>query len=622
MKALILAGGKGTRLGDKTNLTPKPMLEVGGKPILEHQIELLKRYGITDIVLLVNHLSDSIQTYFGNGQKFEVAISYYNEKEPLGTVGGVKDLEPYIKEDFFLLYGDVMINMDLNRLLSFHIKNQSDCTLVIHPNDHPYDSDLLDIDEKGRITSFYPKPHKEGEYYRNLVNAGLYIMSPHIFSFLEKGKKADFGADVFPKIFDKVNLFGYNTAEYLKDMGTLSRLEKVTNDYLSGRIERSNYEHSRAAIFLDRDGVINDDLDLISKPEDFHLFEYTADAINKINKSEYLAIVATNQSVVARNLCTLDELRVIHNKMETELGDKGAHLDAIYYCPHHPDKGYPEENKAFKIDCECRKPKPGMLLKAASDYNINLSQSWIIGDSESDIKAGKTVGCKTIAVRSGRSNYTSKLHPDYWFTNISEAVAFIVDEPYKELLEKVNKELNQNLTSPFVIAIGGRARSGKSAVGKYLTTNLELKGKKVLRVKLDNWLLAESERQAAKSVFDRYQMPLLTTDLVKIIQGESITAPGYTINPLEEKEKVTYNPCGCDIIIIDGVVALAMPEIRKLSQLKIFVNIEPALHKQRIFDYYRWRNKTETEISCLYYSRLLDEYRLIDRHIEVADIVL
>ena len=622
MKALILAGGKGTRLGEKTLLIPKPMVEIAGKPILEYQIELLKKYGITDITLLINHLSESIIRYFSDGKEFQVNISYYNEQQPLGTAGGLKEIEKDLNDDFLLLYGDVMVNMDLHRLADFHKKYKSECTLVVHPNDHPYDSDLLDIDSDGRIISFNPKPHKEGKYYRNLVNAGLYLMSPRVLNFIEKGKKADFGHDIFPVIYSEVRMFGYNTSEYLKDMGTPSRLELVSNDIHSGRIERSNYEHSRSCIFLDRDGVLNEDIDLIAKPDDFHLFPFTAEAIKKTNKSEYLTVVATNQSVVARNLCTLDELRVIHNKMETSLGEKGAYLDAVYFCPHHPDKGYPEENKEFKVDCECRKPKPGMLLKAASEYNIDLSNSWIIGDSEGDILAGRSVGCSTIAVKTGRRKYSSKIKPDYWFDNLDDAVSFIIAEPFKEVLDQVLTKLETNQKSPMIIAIGGRAKSGKSVLSSYLSQNLTKKGKKVLNVELDSWILAEGERLNAKNVFDRFQFPLLCNDIDALINGDVVTAPGYSIDQNTPKVGVEYTPEGTDVIIIDGVVALSIPVVKELSHLKIFVNIDNALHKQRIFSYYRWRGKSEEEISCLYYSRLLDEYRIIDRHIDFADIVI
>ena len=130
-----------------------------------------------------------------------------------------------------------------------------------------------------------------------------------------------------------------------------------------------------------------------------------AAAIRKINEAGYLAIVVTNQPVIARGEVSFEELEEIHNKMETLLGKEGAYLDAIYYCPHHPHKGYEGERPELKIECDCRKPKPGMLFKAAEDFNIDLSQSWMIGDGENDVKAGINAGCKAVLLSDNDENY-------------------------------------------------------------------------------------------------------------------------------------------------------------------------------------------------------------------------
>jgi len=425
MQAVILAGGQGTRLKSINTLVAKPMMPIGSKPLLEHQVELLKSFGICDIIILVNHLKESIQHYFHDGSKWGVNITYYEEVVPLGTVGGVKAIEAEITDDFLVVYGDVMFSMDLSRLISFHQEKKSECTLVLHPNDHPYDSDLVDIDHQLKITSFHAKPHETDRFYRNLVNAGVYVFSRKVFDFLEKDKKADFGKDIFPVLVDRISMFGYNTTEYLKDMGTPDRLEQVTNDLVSGKIEARNFSHKQRAIFLDRDGVLNVDHPYISTPSMLELFPFTAEAIKKINMSDFLAIVITNQPVVARNLCTEAELQIIHNKLDTLLGNERAKLDALYYCPHHPDKGYPDENPAYKIDCPCRKPKPGMLRDAARDFNIDLSQSFIIGDDERDLAAGLAAGVKTIGVSTGKGLMGSKIQPDFRFENVLEAVDFI-----------------------------------------------------------------------------------------------------------------------------------------------------------------------------------------------------
>jgi len=428
MQAVILAGGLGTRLQEVAPNVPKSMMLVGDKPLLEHQIILLQQNGITDIILVVNHLKEFIQVHFSNGSRWGVEISYYEEKSPLGTVGGIKAIEDSLTEDFLVLYGDVMVDMDIQRLINFHQQTHSDCTLVLHPNDHPFDSDLVELDQLNQVTEFHPKPRSNSRYYRNMVNAGMYVLSKKVLSHLERNKKADFGKDVFPVIHNKLKMMGYNTSEYLKDMGTPERLEQVNRDFVSGRIQSRNLRNKQKAIFLDRDGVLNIDTDLIKTPKELELYPFATSATRKINESGYLAIVITNQSAVARNLCTEAGLRVIHNKLDTLLGEGHAKLDALYYCPHHPHGGFPEENVAYKVDCHCRKPKPGMLLDAARDFNLDLSRCWFIGDSERDVRAGQAAGVKTIGVRTGHAMIGSAVQPDFMVEDMEDAVSFILKQ--------------------------------------------------------------------------------------------------------------------------------------------------------------------------------------------------
>lgn len=209
------------------------------------------------------------------------------------------------------------------------------------------------------------------------------------------GTKSHIEKHVLPACLDKgMNLFGYVSFEYIKDMGTPDRYYSVCDDVTSGKVGRLNRRYTRPAIFLDRDGVISKEVNLLCKPEQVELIEGVGEAIRYINQTGYLAIVVTNQPVIARNLCSLEELDYIHAKLETLLGYERAYLNAIYYCPHHPDAGYPEERKEYKIKCTCRKPAPGMLLQAAKDWNIDMGQSYMIGDRSSDVQAGENAGCK------------------------------------------------------------------------------------------------------------------------------------------------------------------------------------------------------------------------------------
>lgn len=621
MKAVILAGGKGTRLGELTKEIPKPMIPICGKPLLEYQIEWLKRYEIKDIWITVNYLKESILDYFWKGENHGVNIRYYEESEPLGTVGGIKALEKELNEDFIVVYGDVMVNMHLGYLINFHQQKKSDLTLVVHPNDHPYDSDLLETNEDGRITLFHPKPHSPGKYYGNLVNAGVYIMSPVVFDYLKKDKKADFGKDIFPKITDKIHMYGYNTSEYLKDMGTPERLKKVSFDLESGRIIRKSYEFPQKAIFLDRDGVINDDTELIHRPEDFKLYNHTARAIRKINQSDFLAIVATNQSVVARNLCTEEELKIIHNKMEQDLGHEHAWLDRIYYCPHHPDKGFPEENEVYKIDCECRKPKPGMLIQGAKEYHIDLSSSYMIGDNERDIAAGKAAGCITVGVATGKGLDTTKLLPDYFFNDLKEAVDFIIDDPLKDTVDIIISKIDFG-KKPFIISIGGNTQSGKSTLATYLKYTLEKKRIKVLRIELDNWIIPHSKRNKHHDVMLNFQHEKLVSDLVKILKGGAITTEGYARHPKRNPIPKTYRYNLEDIIIIEGVIALKSDTILEVSDLKIFKKIKASEHKKRVYAYLKWKGYIEKDIDNIWAERKQKEYDLINLTEQFADLVV
>lgn len=613
MKAVILAGGKGTRLGNLTREIPKPLLPLLGKPLLEYHVELLRDYGITEIWILVNYLKDSIMQHFGNGAAWNVFIQYYEETEPLGTTGGIKAIESHLTEDFLVLYGDVLINMDLHRLIQFHQSQKADATLVLHPNDHPYDSDLVELNQQKRITAFHPKPHPEDEYFRNLVNAGLYVLSPKILNALPSGIARDFGRDIFPSIVSSHYLAGYNTTEYLKDMGTPMRLKKVEADLLNGRVERKSYKYWQKAIFLDRDGVLNDDTEFIHRAEDLILYPDVPEAVRKINQSDYTSIVVTNQSVVARNLCSEEYLRVIHNKMETDLGKAGAWLDDIYYCPHHPDKGYPDENPEYKIECDCRKPKPGMLIQAAADYHIDLSKSWMIGDNERDIEAGHVAGCKIVGVATGKGLKATQLIPDYFFFSLKEAVDFIVDEPYRPLAEEIYEQVIASSYHPFVISIAGNSQSGKTTLANYLKDYFTENNFSVLKISLDDWILPQEQRPATHDVFHNFQVDKIQEDLQRLLKGEEIKLNGYARHALRKPIPVTYRFNGERIILIEGVVALAIPVLQKQAHLRLFKSISKTELEQRIRRFYAWKGYNEQQIQSLWEERNKSEYILIEQ---------
>ena len=207
-------------------------------------------------------------------------------------------------------------------------------------------------------------------------------------------QKVDLDRDVLKPNIKSGKIFAYDSPEYIKDMGTPERYYETQEDIKSGKVRARNLSHKQKCVFLDRDGTLNKPNGFITKPDDFELLPGAAEAVRLINKSGYLAIIVTNQPVIARGDCTFEELAVIHNKMETELGKAGAFIDALYFCPHHPDKGFAGERAEYKCQCKCRKPAIGMLLQAAEDFNIDLTQSYMAGDNANDILAGVSAGCE------------------------------------------------------------------------------------------------------------------------------------------------------------------------------------------------------------------------------------
>lgn len=434
MQAVIMAGGKGTRLASVTKDIPKPMVPICGKPLLEYQIENLKENGVKNIILIIGHLGNVIQEYFGDGSSFGVDISYYYEDTPLGTAGSLSRIKELLEDSFFLVFGDLFININYERLFNFHISKKALMTLFVHPNSHPYDSDIVITDNNNKVIGWSYKKDVRTQDYENLVNAGIYVIEKTAVGNIEKiqvensNAKVDLEKDLIMPFISSSEIYAYHSTEYVKDIGTPDRLRKVIKDYLNGICEQRNLKHKQKCIFLDRDGTINTYVGFLRNTEQVELEPRAAEAIRMINESEYLAIVITNQPVIARGECSYDELTHIHNRIYTLLGNEGAYIDGLYFCPHHPNKGFEGEIEDLKYDCDCRKPKIGMLKAAEHDYNVDLEKSWFIGDTTVDVQTGKNAGTHTIMLRSGdpqKSKYN--VTPEIVADNLFDAVKIIIE---------------------------------------------------------------------------------------------------------------------------------------------------------------------------------------------------
>jgi D,D-heptose 1,7-bisphosphate phosphatase len=429
-QAVILAGGKGTRLAARLGGLPKALVDVAGTPLLERQIRYLAGYGVKHIVLMVNHGAEYIASFVAAREWGGVTIELIDDGEPRGTAGAVLAALDRLADSFFVIYGDTLVNVDLVSLLETHQRMGADATLLLHPNDHPQDSDIVETNNDGWVHRIHPYPHPPGQYLPNQVNAALYLIEKRVLlPYRQAQTPLDFGKDLFPIMVDAgARLFGRSSFEYIKDLGTPKRLEKVERDLRSGVVARASLAVRQKAVFVDRDGTLNVHRGLLKDAVQLDLLPGVGSGIRRLHEHEFRVVVVTNQPIIARGDATLAQLRHIHNKLETLLAAEGAFLDAIYFCPHHPDRGFDGEITELKVDCNCRKPKTGMVEEAAKAMNIDLSRSWMVGDTMWDVLMAARASLRSILVTTGEfgASGNDETKPEFVCDTFASAVDTIL----------------------------------------------------------------------------------------------------------------------------------------------------------------------------------------------------
>jgi len=407
---------------------PKALIPIGGKPVLQHQLELAARFGVEQVSLFAGHLGDQIAAFVGDGARFGVKARVFIEDAPLGDAGALMAALDALPEQFFVLYGDVMAAVDLGRMGAFHLERGADFTTAAHPNDHPLDSDLLEVGEDDRVTAIRPYPHPEGKDFANLVNAALYAVRRDALRPLARPGRVGFTRDILaPLVARGDRVMAWRTADYIKDMGSLERLQSVERDWTAGRIRLPADGARRAAVFLDRDGTLNVERSYIRRSDEFELIGGVGPALRRLREAGFLLVVVTNQAVIARGEASEADVALIHRHLEWELGKQGAYLDAVYLCPHHPDAGFPGERRELKIACDCRKPATGLVERAYRDLNIDPAASWMIGDHTRDIEMARRAGLRSILVRTGHAGNDGAydVRPDHIAADLAAAAEII-----------------------------------------------------------------------------------------------------------------------------------------------------------------------------------------------------
>jgi histidinol-phosphate phosphatase family protein len=626
----ILAGGMGTRLRERSGDMPKPMVPVLGKPVLHHQIELCREHGFVDIALLVQHRHEKILEYFGDGSVFGVRLTYATEAVPRGTAGALRDALPLLADRFLLVYGDTFMDVDLRRLWSAHEASGSVGTLFLHPNDHPQDSDLVEIDANGAVRAILAYPHPEGREARNLVNAALYVLDRTGLEEVTPAEgKADIAKHMFPRMLERGRpLYGYVSPEYIKDMGTPERLDKVERDVVAGLPQRLSGRQLRSAVFLDRDGTINREVTHLKLPDQLELLPGAGAAIRRLNRSGTLAVVITNQPVVARGDVSFEELSRIHVRLESQLGAGGAFLDGLYLCPHHPDKGFPGEVPELKGLCKCRKPEPGLIDQACRDLGIGRRDSWMVGDTTSDVEAGRRAGLRTVLLRSGHAGSDAKfaIRPDYIAPDLADAVEWILcgHADLSRRLAPVAIEASRGIR---LALIGGLARAGKSYAAQVLKELLHVMGCQAHVISLDGWLKPKSERTDGAGVQERYDLSAATAAIMAATRSNSRVVLSESLYDRLARSAgaqcIKHSIGPDDVLIVEGVPALMMSDLLGLpAVMKVYVDVERNTREARLKQDYAWRGMSPEARLATLSSREIDETPIVEQSRLLADFIV
>ncbi|MET0408232.1 MAG: HAD-IIIA family hydrolase [Hyphomicrobium sp.] len=624
LQAVILAGGKGTRLASRLNGRPKPLIDVAGTPLLKRQIDALRAAGVTDVVILVNHAAEQIQEYCSSNDNFGLsALRLIDDGEPRGTAGAVLASLDALGPRFLVIYGDTLFNVDFTRFIAEHDRSGAEATLFLHPNDHPIDSDLVSLNDDGMISGFHSKPRPADALFPNLVNAALYVVEREALRrWRDIAVPCDFGADLFPAMLAAgARLKGYTSFEYIKDIGTPSRLDKAEQDLIRGVLTRANLSQAQACVFLDRDGTLNELDGYIRTPEELKLIDGAANAVRRFNLAEHRVAVVTNQPVVARGECSFEDLRLIHSKLDMLLAETGAYVDRLYFCPHHPDAGFEGEIASLKIRCSCRKPEVGLLIQGAHDLNADLARSWMIGDSTGDILAAAKIGLRSILVRTGEGGRDGKYDvlPDFVVDDLAAAADFILNSYPR--LEALAGSLVDGIEAGSLVLIGGAARTGKSTLTGAMVDRLRTRDQQAVVVPLDRWLRPAELR--GDGVGGRFDIPAVYSALEPWLDGggASFKAPFYDRFKRQQREGTELSIERDSVVIVEGVPALLLPIETERSVFRVHLKSDEADRRTRVINDLLYRGLGDRSGSeALYEARLDDETAVVERVGKDADV--
>ena len=378
-QAVILAGGYGERMKPFTEQHPKPMYPFQKTPFIDYLIKQIKGFGITKVLLLLGYMADQIQDFLGDGEHYDMEIEYCVTPPEYDTGNRLFDAEGKLDDAFLLMYCDNYCPIHFQRLCQDFFYNNADIQISVYRNADQYTKYNVRLAANGMVSCYDKKRVTDG---LQGVDIGYAIIKKSVLKRLQikENNPVNFEGQVYPIMVEQGTMFGTQTEHRYYSIGSWKRIE-LTKEFFS----------NPKTLFLDRDGTLNvrpPKACYVEKPEDFKWIKGSMEAVRILKEAGWRLILVSNQPGIARGNLTRESLEQIHKKMQEDLKrETGYELDALYYCPHNWDE-----------NCECRKPKPGLLYQAQKDFSLDLTKCYLIGDDERDIQAGEAAGCHCIMV--------------------------------------------------------------------------------------------------------------------------------------------------------------------------------------------------------------------------------
>ena len=429
MQVVVLMGGLGTRLKNYTKQCPKSLVEVNGKPFFDYQLDLLIAWGFEKFLFLIGYHAEMIEDYYKDGSERGITIKYcYDGEKLLGTGGAIRNAYSYLEDDFILIYGDSFMDIDYAETVyryDLGKKQGNHALMTVLKNNNCFDRSNVVMEGDKLVLYDKHNPTPQMDY----IDYGVCAYEKSLFADYDENVAFDIA-----EIQNRLSLEGRMTPQIVTkrfyEIGSPSSLKEFS-EYAKKR-----FETDCPAVFLDRDGVINEivlneDTELMDSPltiEEYDFLPEVKEAIALIKEKGYYVFVVTNQPAAAKGKTTLARLYDINTYMIESLKKDGVVIDDLFMCPHYT-KILPTTREEFLIkQCDCRKPKPGMIYKALRKYRIDLQKSYMVGDSCSDVEAGSAAGLKTVFLGALKCDACKKLldlEPEYIAKDLMEFARFL-----------------------------------------------------------------------------------------------------------------------------------------------------------------------------------------------------